>query len=262
MVDGLCRAYVQLFDDINFGGSFRTLIASLADFRAIEFNDRASSAIVIPAPDFTPGSAIRLWSDINFTGVPLDMGPGQYPDLRAFNFNDVASSMSCIQVAGVTVVAQDVERFTVSFNLQVIPPPGTTVIAVQQNTVSNIQATGRFTGPTTVTVTGSFIDRIVVTLRTATGATQTAVGTATVPFSKVINFPQLAGVSLADLSIAVAAQNPAVATTPSGNFVGKTVQFDLTTQVLRGATASSLSVHPDTGEEVETFEVALEVEPE
>lgn len=261
-MDGLCRVYINLFDNINFGGSFRTLIASLADFRAIDFNDRASSAIVIPAPDFTPGSAIRLWSDINFTGVPLDMGPGQYPDLRAFNFNDVASSMSCITVAGVTVVAQDVERFTTSFNLQVVPPVGSTVVAVQQNTVSNIQASGVFTGPTTVTVTGTFTDRIVVTLRTASGATQTAAGTATVPFSKTINFPQLAGVSLAGLTIQVTAANPTVATTLSGNLVGKTVQFDLTTQVIRGARSTSLSAHPETGDEVETYDVAVEVEPE
>lgn len=253
-MDTFCGVVIDLFDDINFGGSFRTLVEPLADFRAIEFNDRASSAIVRPLPGFIPGDAVRLWSDINFAGIPLDLGPGQFPDFRTFNFNDVASSMQCIRVPA--VIAENQQRESLTFRLTIITPPGTTLVAVQQNRVLNLQATGVFTGPTTVRVTGSFVDEIVVTIRDATGATRTATGRVTIPFSKTINFPQLAGLDQSQLQIVVVAQNPSNTFTLSGNVMTKNVQFDLITRVVRRT--SSTSQVGETGADETSFEVIMD----
>lgn len=249
---GFCGVAIDLFDNINFQGSFRTLIAPLADFRNIDFNDRASSAIVRPLPGSQPGDAVRLWSDINFQGTPLDMGPGQYPDFRAFNFNDLASSMQCIRVSPTTtptttpttppgVIAEDRQIETLSFNLQLIPPAGSTIIAVQENRILNLQAVGRFTGAITVQVNGSFLDEIVVLLRNnATGATSTGIGRVTIPFTKNITFPQLAGLNQANLRIVVTARNPVSNFSFANNILSKTVRFELITQVIRLLTSSAL----------------------
>lgn len=247
-MEGFCGVAIDLFEDINFGGSFRTIVSPLADFRRIEFNDRASSAVVRPLPGFVFGDAIRLWSDINFMGIPLDLGPGQYPDFRLFNFNDVASSAQCVRVGPTPtptptppiIVAEDRQRETLSFSLTLVPPAGSTIIAVQANRILNLQATGTFIGPTTVRVTGSFLDEIVVTLRdNVTGATRTGIGRVTIPFSKTINFPQLAGLDLSTLRIVVTAQNPTSTFTLIGNTLNKTVSFDLITQVVRRTTTTS-----------------------
>lgn len=253
-MDTFCGVVIDLFDDINFGGSFRTLVEPLADFRNIEFNDRASSAIVRPLPGFMAGDAVRLWSDINFMGVPLDLGPGQFPDFRLFNFNDVASSLQCIRVPA--VVAEDRQRENLTFRLTIVTPAGTTLVSVQQNRILNLQATGAFIGPTTVRVTGTFVDEIVVTIRDATGATRTATGRVTLPFSKTINFPQLAGLDQTQLQIVVVAQNPSNTFTLAGNLLTKNVQFDLITRVIRRTTSTSQV--GETGADETSFEVIME----
>lgn len=242
---------VDLFEDINFGGSFRTLVRPLADFRMIEFNDRASSAIVTTGPNFQFGDGARLWSDVNFQGVPLALGPGQYPDLRVFNFNDVASSMDFIGPSPTTtptptispvIVAQDSEIVTIPLQLNIITPAGTSLVSVQQNNILNLAATGTFTSATSVLVTGSFVDQIVVLIRdNTTGATRLATGQTTVPFSKSISFPQLAGIPTSSLRIVVTASNPTSTFTLSGNILSKTVRFSLITQVVR-TTSTALGV--------------------
>lgn len=240
---------VDLFDDINFGGSFRTLVRPLADFRQIEFNDRVSSVIVTAGPNFLFGDGARLWSDVNFQGVPLAFGPGQFPDLRVFNFNDVASSMDFIgpsptptPTISPVIVAQDSEIVTIPLQLSIITPAGTSLVSVQQNNILNLTATGTFTSTTGVLVNGSFIDQIVVLIRdNTTGATRLATGQTTVPFSKNIIFPQLAGIPTSSLRIVVTASNPTSSFTLSGNILSKTVQFSLITQVVR-VTATALKL--------------------
>lgn len=232
------RLIVDLFEDINFGGSRRTLVRDLNDFRLIEFNDRASSVIVTAGPNFQTGDTARLWSDVDFQGSSIVLPPGQFPDLRTLNFNDVASSLSIS--AGPIIIAEERQRETLRFNLQIITPPGTSLVSVLQNRILNPTGTGVFTGPTTVRVTGTFVDEIVVLIRdNVTGVTRQATGRATITFVKNINFPELAGENTAGLAIVVTFANISNTFTLAGNILSKTVVFDLITQVVRRFTTQT-----------------------
>lgn len=242
------RLIVTLFDNVNFAGPFRTVVADLNDLRLIEFNDRTSSVRVTRGPNFRTGDAAVLFENVNYGGRSLSLPPGDYPDLRAFNFNDEASS---IRITGGApppppppppdnVVAQDTQRETLQFNLRVVVPTGTTLVSVDQNRILNPTATGQFVGDTGVQVNGSFTDQLVVTIRDASGVTRQATGQATVNFTKNINFPQLAGLNKNNLAIRVSFANINQSFTVSGNIVTKTVSFDLTTRVIRLLTSQAV----------------------
>lgn len=235
------RLIVNLFDDINFSGPFRTLVSDLNDFRLIEFNDRTSSVQVIQGPNFQPGDAARLFDNINFGGASITLPPGNYPDLRQFNFNDLASSL---RIVGTTpppdsVIAEDFQRETLQFNLRVIPPAGATLVSVNQNRILNPTCSGSFVGDTGVIINGSFIDELIVTINQG-GINRQATGQATITFSKQLNFPQIAGLNKNNLRINCTISNVSQNFTVSGNVVTKTVQFDLRTQVIRLLTGSGV----------------------
>lgn len=219
----------ELFDNFNFLGPRRTLIESLADFGFIEFDDRTTSVIVTEGPNFQPGNAIRLWTEKNFQGRSLTLPPGQYNDLRVFNFNDQASSM---QIIAQNVIAEDRQQESLRFQLEIITPPGTTLVSVVENRVLNPTASGVFVGSTGVRVTGSFIDEIVVRIRDASGIIREATGRTTIRFIKDINFPVLAGLDKSNLSIRVFITGVSSSFTLSGNILTKTVNFVLTTRVV------------------------------
>lgn len=231
------RLIVDLFDDINFAGSRRTLVRDLADFRLIDFNDRTSSVRVTAGPNFRTGDAARLFTDINFAGASITLPPGEYPDLRVQNFNDVASSaqiVSAVVPPPGQIVAEDQQRETLQFNLRIVTPVGTSLVSVQNNRILNPTATGTFVGDTGVLVNGSFIDEIVAIIRdTSTGVTRQATGRVTIPFNKTINFPQIAGINKNTLEIRVSITNITQSFTLTGNILSKTVQMDITTQVIR-----------------------------
>lgn len=244
MVMAEVKLIIDLFDDINFGGSRRTLIRNLNDFRLIEFNDRASSVTVTPGPNFAAGDTARLWGDIDFQGSSITLPPGQYPDLRTLNFNDAASSMSIFE--GPDVVAEDRQRETVRFNMRISTPAGTSLVSVQENLVSNLAATGTFIAASpTVRVAGSFVDEVVVQIRdNETGATRLATGRTMVPFAKNVAFPELAGQTTAGFAVVISFANVSSTFNLTGEVLHKTVMFDLITRVLRGATAAQSDIQP------------------
>ncbi|MBO8127412.1 MAG: hypothetical protein H0Z38_09290 [Firmicutes bacterium] len=235
---------IRVFDNINFSGPFRTIISNLADFRDIEFNDRTSSIIVEEGPNFRPGDAARLWDNINFSGPRITLPPGRYPDLREFNFNDITSSLSIVRITPPPdIIAEDRQRETLRFNLRIIPPVGTTLVSVQQNRILNPTATGTFVGDTGVQINGSFVDEVVAIIRDSAGNTRTATGRATINFSKLIDFPEIAGLNKNNLQIRTSITNVSSSFTLSGNILSKTVQFDLTTQIVRLLT-TELMINP------------------
>ncbi|HCF91345.1 MAG TPA: hypothetical protein DER58_02515 [Firmicutes bacterium] len=62
----------------------------------------------------------------------------------------------------------------------------------------------------------------------------------TIPFTKNITFPQLAGLNQANLRIVVTARNPVSNFSFANNILSKTVRFELITQVIRLLTSSAL----------------------
>jgi len=84
-------ARMQVWDDANFRGTsiiLTTSIANLGEFWGGRMNDKISSFKI------DNGEWI-LWSDPNFSGVGLILGPGEYPFIGNLDqrFNDVVSSI-------------------------------------------------------------------------------------------------------------------------------------------------------------------------
>lgn len=227
------RLIAELFDNFNFLGFRRTVIENLDNFGIIEFDNRTTSVIVSRGPDFQPGDAVRLWTERNFSGRSLTLPPGQYNDLRTFNFNDQASSLQIVNTGVPEVIAEDRQRETIRFELEIITPPGTSLVSVVENRISNPTASGVFLGNTGVRVTGSFIDEIVVRIRDIDGVIRQATGRTTIRFVKDLNFPVLAGMDKTNLGIRVFITGVASSFTLTGNILQKTVSFDLTTRIVR-----------------------------
>lgn len=85
--------YAMLFEDVNFCGRMVPFSQSDANFVAIDFNDQASSAIVL-------GGSWSLYQDTNFGGqswmISATGGPshnGYYPSYSGFFDNDAVSSI-------------------------------------------------------------------------------------------------------------------------------------------------------------------------
>ena len=68
---------IMLFQDENYGGRMVPLNQSLQDFRAIDFNDRVSSAIV-------QGGTWYLYADTDFSGTTWPVGTRSGPDQNGY----------------------------------------------------------------------------------------------------------------------------------------------------------------------------------
>lgn len=88
----VARAYggagssVVLYEHDNFGGRSYTVSRSVSNLNESGFNDRASSAIV-------RGGRWQICEHAYFGGRCETLSPGEYPSLRATNFNDRVSSV-------------------------------------------------------------------------------------------------------------------------------------------------------------------------
>ena len=85
---------IMLFQNSNYGGRMVPFTQSLANFETIDFNDTASSAIVL-------GDTWYLYKDANFSGttwpVSPQSGPGQngfIPQAGSTFGNDEVSSIN------------------------------------------------------------------------------------------------------------------------------------------------------------------------
>ncbi|MEH2319218.1 beta/gamma crystallin-related protein [Nostoc sp.] len=79
-------ASAQLFTDPNFSGTATNIFDY--DVPLVPFNDQTSS-IKVYSGQWT------FWSDANYSGSGLILGPGEYSDLKNLNggvYNDVISS--------------------------------------------------------------------------------------------------------------------------------------------------------------------------
>ncbi|MBD1913771.1 MULTISPECIES: beta/gamma crystallin-related protein [unclassified Leptolyngbya] len=84
-------ARMQVWDDANFGGNsivLETSIANLAELSNGLMNDKISSFKV-------ENGEWVLWSDANFSGIGLIVGPGEYQFIGDLDsrFNDIVSSI-------------------------------------------------------------------------------------------------------------------------------------------------------------------------
>lgn len=80
-----------IYEHINYGGSWRPLAATIPDFRWIGFNDKASSLRVSGAGILFEHTWYR-GRRFYFGGIPVM----DFPDLRLFTFNDLASSVALL----------------------------------------------------------------------------------------------------------------------------------------------------------------------
>lgn len=74
------------FEREGFLGRSLTTERSIADFGNVEFNNRASSAIVV-------GERVEVCSAPRFEGLCVVLRPGRYPSLAAMGLNNAVSSM-------------------------------------------------------------------------------------------------------------------------------------------------------------------------
>jgi hypothetical protein len=77
---------IVLYEHDNFGGRSYTVSRSVANLNESGFNDRASSAVV-------RGGRWQICEHAYFGGRCEVLSPGEYPSLRATNFNDRVSSV-------------------------------------------------------------------------------------------------------------------------------------------------------------------------
>lgn len=93
------RLIVELFRHPSFQGERAVIIESVPDLRTYlgtEWNDVTSSVRVRRGPDFRAGDVVKLLRDPVGPGAPpeqLPLGPGDYADLRAHNFDDVLTAI-------------------------------------------------------------------------------------------------------------------------------------------------------------------------
>ena len=81
-------ASMQIWTDINFSGTVSQVIENDLENLGEFWNDKTSSFKIY-------SGEWELWSNANFNGVALRLGPGEYPDIRQLDprFNDVVSSL-------------------------------------------------------------------------------------------------------------------------------------------------------------------------
>jgi Beta/Gamma crystallin len=89
---------VELFQERAFGGRRATIVEDVRDLAAYlggGFGDAVSSVRVRQGPSYSRGARTELYPEPGFTGNPLRLEPGEYPDLDAapFRFEDVISSV-------------------------------------------------------------------------------------------------------------------------------------------------------------------------
>jgi uncharacterized protein YcfJ len=80
---------VVLYEGEGFQGRTVTLDDTVADFRSIGFNDRASSVVV-------SGDRWEFCADMRFGGECVVLRPGQYPSLASMGINDRVSSARAV----------------------------------------------------------------------------------------------------------------------------------------------------------------------
>ncbi len=76
---------VTFYEHAGFGGRAVTASSDVASFRAIGFNDRASSVVV-------QGQPWEACENVDFGGRCVMLRPGRYPDLASMGLNDRLSS--------------------------------------------------------------------------------------------------------------------------------------------------------------------------
>jgi uncharacterized protein YcfJ len=79
-------AQITFYEHENFRGRSFTTQSRIEDFRAIGFNDRASSVVV-------QGDRWEACDDVYYGGNCIILRPGQYPSLAAMGMNDRLSSV-------------------------------------------------------------------------------------------------------------------------------------------------------------------------
>ena len=79
-------AQVRLFEDSNFRGRSVTVDRPLGNLERLDFNDRASSAVV-------RSGTWELCSDGRFGGRCVALRPGRYASLESMGMNDQVSSV-------------------------------------------------------------------------------------------------------------------------------------------------------------------------
>jgi hypothetical protein len=77
---------VTLFADTNFGGESVVITEAVSDLSKLNFNDKASSAIV-------EGATWTFYLDANYQGKQADLAPGKYADLGLKNLDEALSSL-------------------------------------------------------------------------------------------------------------------------------------------------------------------------
>ncbi|HEV2659300.1 MAG TPA: beta/gamma crystallin-related protein [Ktedonobacteraceae bacterium] len=77
---------VTLFADPNFKGASIVITEPTPDLSKLNFNDRASSAII-------EGKMWNLYYDTNYQGGYVNLIPGEYADLGSKGINDKISSL-------------------------------------------------------------------------------------------------------------------------------------------------------------------------
>src|SRR5689334_1506406 len=78
------RAAITLFEHESFQGAMLGLEDPAPDFRALQFNDTASSVIV-------RRGQWMVCQDVHYRGRCIVLGPGRYPSLREYDLNDAIS---------------------------------------------------------------------------------------------------------------------------------------------------------------------------
>src|SRR6187399_378557 len=79
-------AEIVLYGRDNFEGRSTQILNPTGDLRSQEFNDRASSAIVVGRP-------YEVCSDVGFAGRCMVLRPGRYPHLSSMGLSDSISSV-------------------------------------------------------------------------------------------------------------------------------------------------------------------------
>ncbi len=222
---------VDLYSGTNFSGTFRTLVRSLNNFNAIEFTRRTASVVVSAGPNYR-GEFIRLWSNANYQGVPLEIPVGSFPSLAPYNYINRAASMQIVRPSG-TLLAEDRRTETVEYQFRVVPPTGTALTGGVQSRVLNPIATGSFVGASGVRVDGQLEEEVIVAVSQPDGSAQNGTGRTKLPFTRDIDFPQITGIDPNQLTIRAFVSDATASHISKGDTVVRTVTFTLTTQVLR-----------------------------
>ena len=86
---------VTLFADTNFQGDSLVITEAVTDLSQLNFNDKASSAIV-------EGGTWTFYLHVNYQGQSADLVPGKYVDLGIKALNDSLSSLRPLSTPSVS----------------------------------------------------------------------------------------------------------------------------------------------------------------